>query len=111
MKGYKQLTPEQRYQIYALKKAGHDRTAMAKIIGVHKSTISRELRRNSGQRGYRAKQAQQMATARQQGAHRTRISAETWTLIEEHLRQEWSPEQISGWLSKQKKLRVSHERI
>jgi len=39
MKGYKQLTPEQRYQIYALKKAGHDRTHMAKIIGVHKSTL------------------------------------------------------------------------
>ena len=112
MKGYKQLTPEQRYQIYALKKAGHDRTAMAKIIGVHKSTISRELRRNSGQRGYRAKQAQQMALARQQqGANRARITAEAWTLIEEHLRQEWSPEQISGWLSKEKDLRVSHERI
>jgi IS30 family transposase len=65
MKGYKQLTPEQRYQIYALKKAGQDRTQMAKIVGVHKSTISREPRRNCGQRGYRAKQAQQMALARQ----------------------------------------------
>ena len=53
-----------------------------------------------------------MAVARQQqGAKRTRITAETWSLIEEHLCQEWSPEQISGWLSKEKDLRVSHERI
>ena len=109
---YKQLTQEQRYHIWALKKAGFDQTEMAPEVGVHKSTISRELRRNSGQRGYRPKQAQAMARARQQArASSTRIAAETWTLVEGHLRQEWSPEQVSGWLHQEHKLGVSHERI
>jgi len=39
---YTQLTQEQRYQIYALKKMGHDQSQIAKCLGVHKSTISRE---------------------------------------------------------------------
>jgi IS30 family transposase len=45
---YTQLTREQRYQIYALKKANHSQTQMDAIIGCHKSTISRELARNGG---------------------------------------------------------------
>lgn len=108
---YTQLTPEQRYQIYALKKAGHNQTEMASIIGVHKSTIGRELARNSGQRGYRPKQAQELATARQQDAHQPRIQPATWTLIESWLRQQWSPEQISGRLKLENVAPVSHERI
>ena len=62
MRGYTQLVHEQRYQIYALMKAGHHQTEIAVILGVHKSTISREINRNRGQRGYRAKQAQGLAT-------------------------------------------------
>ncbi len=61
MKSYTQLTQIQRYQIYALKKAGLSQTRIAAILGVHKSTISRELRRNSGGRGYRPKQATLLA--------------------------------------------------
>jgi IS30 family transposase len=57
----RQLTREQRYQIYALKKADHSQTEMASISGCHKSTIWRELARTSGQRGYRPKHAQQLA--------------------------------------------------
>ena len=57
MKRYTQLTREQRYQIYALKKAGHSQNKIALLVEVHKSTISRELKRNTGQRGYRPKQA------------------------------------------------------
>ena len=45
MRHYTQLTEHQRYQIYALMKAGHTQTEIAALIGVHKSTISRELRR------------------------------------------------------------------
>jgi transposase, IS30 family len=108
---YQQLTREQRYQIYALKKAGHNRTQMAAILGVHKSTIGRELSRNSGQRGYRPKQAQELATARQQAAHRPRILAATWALIESLVRQQWSPEQISGRLRLEQQQSVSHESI
>ena len=46
MKPYAQLTQVQRYQIYALMKAGHKQIHIARLIGVHKSTINRELRRN-----------------------------------------------------------------
>ena len=96
---YKQLTQEQRYHIWALNKAGFNQTEMAQEVGVHKSTIARELRRNSGQRGYGPKQAQPLATARQQArARASRLSAQTWAFVEAHLRQEWSPEQVSGWL-------------
>ena len=52
MRSYQQLTQAQRYQIYALKKMGHNQTEIAETIGVHKATISRELSRNTSQRGY-----------------------------------------------------------
>lgn len=107
---YNQLTQEQRYQIYALKKTGHTRTEIAEVIGVHKSTVSRELRRNHGERGYRPQQAQQMAETRRVKAQ-PRISAKTWAVVEELLRQEWSPEQISGRLKKEQKICLSHEWI
>ena len=100
--GYKQLTQEQRYQIYALRQAGHGPTRIAQIVGTHKSTISRELTRNRGQRGYRPQQAHRTARERQQNrARRPRITTGTWQQVEERLRQEWSPEQIAGWLKLQ----------
>ena len=57
MRGYTQLTQEERYQIYALNKAGHSQTEIATLLERDKSTISRELRRNRGLKGYRPKQA------------------------------------------------------
>jgi transposase, IS30 family len=55
MSTYTQLTQEERYQIHALMKAGHSQTEIASVLGRDKSTISRELKRNQGQRGYRPK--------------------------------------------------------
>ena len=49
MDSYKQLTLEQRYGISSFFKTGHNQTEIAAVIGVHKSTISRELRRNHGE--------------------------------------------------------------
>jgi IS30 family transposase len=112
MRTYKQLTSGQRYQISALKRMGHSRTEIAKEVEVHRSTICRELRRNTGERGYRAKQADEKACARRaNAAHKKHISAETWGVVEEKLRQDWSPEQISGWLKKRQEIRISHEWI
>jgi IS30 family transposase len=54
---YKHLSQAERYQIYPLMKAGHDPSQIAKLLNGHKNTINRELRRNSGYRGYRPKQA------------------------------------------------------
>jgi len=110
MRSYTQLTQEQRYQIYALLKMGHLQVEIAKVIGVHKSTIGRELGRNRGLKGYRPKQAHQFALNRRKKA-RYRIEASTWILIEALIRQDWSPEQISDWLKDNYCLQISHEWI
>ncbi len=110
MRTYKQLTREQRYQIYALLKAGHKQSEIARLINFHKSTVSRELRRNRGQKGYRPKQAHQFALNRRKKAW-YRIAASTWILIEALTRQEWSPEQVSDWLKDNYDLQISHEWI
>jgi IS30 family transposase len=111
MTSYQQLTQEQRYQIYALMKAGFNHTQIALEIGVHKATISRERRRNCGQRGYRPKQAQELAAARLQLRIKSRIEPQTWRRIELLLAWQWSPAQISGRLRLERQPTVSHERI
>ena len=112
MKNYTQLTQEQRYQIYAFKKAGFSQSIMAQELKVHKSTVSRELKRNSGQRGYRPRQAHALAVSRQQQrAGGTRISSDTWATVKAKLQAEWSPQQIAGRLKKEQVLSISHERI
>ncbi len=58
IKTYKQLTYEQRCQIFALKKIGNTQQEIAGVAGVSQSAISREFKRNTGRRGYRHKQAQ-----------------------------------------------------
>lgn len=108
---YRQLAREQRYQIYALMRAGHNQTRIATLVGYHKSTISRELRRNRGLKGYRPYQADELAYDRQCEAYRSRIAWQTWQQVERLLRQEWSPEQITGRLKLEKQATVSHECI
>ena len=110
MRTYTQLTQEQRYQIYSLMKAELNQSEIARLINVHKSTISRELRRNRGMRGYRPKQAHEFGLNRRKKA-KCRIQASTWTLTETLLRKEWSPEQVSGWLKENYGLQISHEWI
>ena len=111
MKNYTQLTEAERNQIYALKQAGHQKSAIALQLGRHRSTIGRELQRNCGERGYRPKQAQQLSIQRRQEKAERRISEEIWPIVNDLLCEDWSPEQISGWLSATKNLQVSHERI
>lgn len=108
---YRQLTREQRYQIYALMKAGHNHSQIAIILTCHKSTISRELSRNRGYKGYRPNQAHQLARRRQRRSHGPRISAQTWQQVELLLRQQLSPEQITGRLKLERQPAVSPERI
>ena len=108
---YTQLTQEQRYQIYALLKTEHSQIKIATVIGVHKTTISREVRRNCGKRGYRPKQAHRLSLNRRRNTVTKRIPAETWARVDEKLHQDWSPEQVSGWLKKNTDAEVSHEWI
>ena len=111
MSHYTQLTREERYQISALKAAGHDQVEIAKVIGRHKSTISRELTRNRGLRGYRPKQADNLAVNRRQDKSTHRIVPESWSRVELLLREYWSPEQISRWLRYEENINVSPEWI
>ena len=110
MRTYKHLTQEQRYQIYALLKTKNNITKIAKVIGVHKSTVQREISRNRSKRGYRPKRAHEMAAKKRQKA-RPRISTETWALVEDLIRQDFSPEQISGRLKIAYGIKISHEWI
>ena len=106
-----QLTQEERYQIAALLKMGHCQSEIADALNRDKSTISREVRRNRGLRGYRPGQAQRLALARREARARPRIAPGTWERVESLLREDWSPEQVSGWLSMEQGLHVSHEWI
>lgn len=103
---YKHLSQIERYQIYSLLKAHQSITQIAEQLGRHKSTISRELRRNEGRRGYRPKQACEQALSRSQGSRNAR-QIEPWVKREADvlLGLQWSPEQIAG------KLPVSHETL
>ena len=73
MRGYTQLTRDERYQIYALRKAGHSQKEIAEVLGRSPSTISRELRRNKGLKGYRPEQSHRLAQNRKKERDRTRI--------------------------------------
>jgi IS30 family transposase len=109
---YTHLTQDERYQIAILNKAGHDQSEIAHLIHRHPSTISRELRRNRGQRGYRPKQAQALSQARMQACENgPRVSSETWNVVDAKLVETWSPEQISGYLKANGEPTVSHESI
>ena len=111
MKHYSQLTLEKRYGIYTLLKTGHNQSKIAEVVGVHKSTINRELKRNRGGRGYRPKQANAFAEDRHRAKVCFRIDGNTWAFVEQLLRKEWSPEQISGWMKENMDIAVSHEWI
>jgi len=109
---YSQLTEGQRYQIYSLKDTDHNQEEIASKVGVSPSTISRELKRNTGKRGYRPKQANEMAIKRRHEASKaTRMTKEMQARVTEYLNQEWSPEQISGYFRAEGGDWVSHETI
>ena len=103
---YKHLSQAERYQIHALMKAGHDQSQIAKLLDRHKSTISRELSRNTGSRGYRPKQACEMSADRAQNS-RNASTVAPWVKEQANalLRVQWSPEQIASQLP------ISHETV
>ena len=99
-KGYHHLTYGSRCQIYALKKSGMSIRGVARALEVSASTVSRELRRNRGRRGYRMRQAQRMARSRRRlaSSRPRKLTAALWGRIEGWLGWQWSPQQIAGRL-------------
>lgn len=112
MTHYSQLTQEQRYHISGLYKAGKSQASMADAVGVHKSTISRELSRNRGDCGYRPKQAHQFALDKRHLAEKhITFTPALQTMVIEKILMDWSPDQISGYCKLQGLAEISHERI
>ncbi|NQU33597.1 MAG: IS30 family transposase, partial [Bacteroidetes bacterium] len=111
MTRYQQLTREQRYGIFSLLKTGQNQSQIATVIGVHKSTICRELKRNRGGRGYRHKQAHEKAMDRRNGKITPTIDESAWAFIKTLIKNDWSPEQIHGWMQENMAYSVSHEWI
>jgi IS30 family transposase len=103
---YQHLSQTERYQIYILMKDGKTKKEIARLIHRHPSTISRELARNAGDRGYRPKQAGLLAQERALGSRNApQISSSDWNQVLVYLNQKWSPEQIA------QKVGISHETI
>jgi IS30 family transposase len=92
------LTLAEREILYRLKKKGRSKAEIAEMMGRHRSTIYRELKRNTGQRGYRPKQAQRLADKRHLACHRPRKLGDACLhqYVEERLEKRWSPDQIAG---------------
>ena len=112
--GYHHLTQAQRCQIYGLKGSKMTHQKIATELGVSQATISRELRRNTGKRGYRHKQAHEKAEQRKylSSAVCRKMTNENICHIEKMLTQDqFSPEQISGRLKLLGIAQISHESI
>ena len=111
---YKQLTSEQRSQIFALLQKKTARKEIARIVGTSEATLSRELERNSTPSGkYIWTKAHDMAMQRRKRTVKNaRLSDElVWRIKEYITNDQWSPRQISGYLRKNEGIKVSHQSI
>jgi IS30 family transposase len=111
---YRQITYEERYTLGLLKRQGLNVTAIGRVLGRHRSTIYRELQRNSTNYdgGYRPQLADWYANGRRSKSRRnSRFGPSQWARIQALLQQEWSPEQVAGWLRLHGLLYISHETI
>jgi IS30 family transposase len=113
MRRYHQLTSGERYELRALRRQGCSNAEIARALGRHRSTIGREIARNSRKDGgYRPYTADEMTRARRRRSRRNRrFTGPDWALVVARLQEEWSPEQISGRLALSGELRISHETI
>ena len=115
MTPYTQITSEERYALSLLRKEGHSQAEMARILGRHPSTISRELRRNVWRcngRGYVASRAQSYTNERRRRSRRnSQFTAAEWAMVESLLRDDFSPAQVVGWFARFDILVISHETI
>ncbi|WP_414126975.1 transposase [Vreelandella titanicae] len=98
--GYRQLTQAQRYQIFARRDVGLSQRQIAQQLGIHSSTVSREFRRNSGAKGYVPALAQRYSDQRRRPDWKwTKRLPSLVNAVSDRHREEWSPEQISGFMA------------
>jgi IS30 family transposase len=111
---YRQITPGERYTLSALRRQGFSQAAIARDMGKHPSTISRELKRNSARLDgfYRPSIACERTNGRRSRSRRnSRFTRADLELVEILLREKFSPEQAAGYLRQVGLLRISHETI
>ena len=113
---YRQITPEERYTLATLRTQVPrlSNAEIARIMGRHRSTIGREIARNSSRHdgAYRCSRAQEMANGRRsRSRRRCQFTEQDWRLVERFLAELHSPKQISGRLRKEGRLSISHESI
>jgi len=111
---YCQITFAERYTLGLLRQGGLTPAAIARVLGRHRSTIGREVRRNGTPRDgcYRPQLADWYAQGRRSRSRRNRrFSASDWARVQTLVREDWSPEQIAGRLRVDQELAISHETI
>jgi len=112
--GYKQLTLKERYRISALLEKGYKKKSIAESIGVHPSTISREIKRNSdklsGEYDYEKAYLDTKRRHKEKPKYRV-ITPFLEKYIKEKLKEGWSPQQLAGRLEMEHKQTISHETI
>lgn len=111
---YKQLTSEQRYTISALLQNKMTLSFIAKTIGVSVSTVSREIKRNSDGKGVYSHHTAVLKLRHRKSKTRGNrsVSAIVRSRVFELIRKEqWSPEEVSGWLRKEERMNVSKSTI
>jgi len=111
---YHQITFAERYTLGLLRQGGLAPAAIARVLGRHRSTIGREVRRNGTARDgcYRPQLADWYACGRRARSRRNRrFTADEWTRVQTLVREDWSPEQIAGRLRADQELAISHETI
>ena len=110
----KQLTLKERYHIWASLKRGITQKEIAETIGVHPSTICREIQRNKDavSHEYHYAFADSKASKRQRSKVKyTVITSKIKTYIKSKLKEDWSPEQIAGRMRLDIGFGICHETI
>jgi IS30 family transposase len=113
-KHYQQLTQEQRYQISGLRKAGMSARAISQEVGVHFSTVTRELKRNQINGYYHPYQAHRLSNQRRKTVLKAnQFSYKTDEFIKASLTLGWSPEAMSQRLKLESRAseQLSHSTI
>ena len=92
------LNRSEREVLRGLLSSRKSKTEIAKLMKRDPSTIYREIARNSGDGGYRPKQAQGLADARRERCRRPckLDDPEVRSYVEQRLQKAWSPDQIAG---------------
>jgi transposase, IS30 family len=109
---YKHLNCEERYYIEVERRRGLSANKIAKSLNRSQSCVSRELQRNTGEKGYRSKQANNKAQDRHANKpKKVKLTSEIKSIINDRLNDDWSPEQIAGRLKTEGVINISHETI